>query len=101
MMYGLDRVHWIALANEFLTEFSAGETYERLNEDEQAVFERIEELYSLTMGETEEEYTQEWRENLTAEEAAAVAVLDREIDDTMAILQLLELHENVFGLPEW
>lgn len=101
MMYGLDRVHWIALTNEFLTEFSAGETYDRLNEDEQAAYKRIEELYRLTMDETEEEYTQEWRENLTAEEAAAVAVLDREIDDTMAILQLLELHEKVFGLPEW
>ena len=101
MMYDLNIAKWIALADEFLTEFSAGDTYDRLNEDGQAVYERIEELYSLIMDETEEEHTQEWRENLTREEAAAVAVLDREIDGIMVRMRLLELHENAFGLPEW
>jgi hypothetical protein len=101
MMYDLDIAKWIALAEEFWTGFSSGETYDRLDEDGRAAYERIEELYGLFMDETGEEHTQEWRENLTREEAAAVAVFDREIDGIVVRMRLLELHENAFGLPEW
>ena len=107
MMHGMNVEQWAGLATRYAIAYSddkADELLETCGKDEQDALDRIKSLHRLVMDETDESWTQEWRDNLTAEEAAAVAVLDEEIDRVMfriRLLELLELHENVFGLPEW
>lgn len=74
---------WTNLANGYVVlmtsefhEKDLEEFYSSLSEEEQEAFDCIESLYQLVMDETGEEWTQEWRGNLTEEEAAAVAVFD-------------------------
>ena len=80
MLYGLDCKQWARVAVKYAMA-STCDDLDRLmcemGKEEEHIFDRIESLYRLVMDETGEEWTQEWRDNLTVEEAAAVAAFDR------------------------
>ena len=76
MTYGLNSEQWAAYAKKYLMLSTDEEIGKFLLGVGDRIFDHLDSLYTLVMEETGEPYTQEWRDSLTDEDAAIVAVFD-------------------------